>query len=113
MPLQFNEGTGPYTVTVAVTNTSQKLGQPWAATLTLQVLVSGPATYVSEIRNASFAAGETKTFSFQFSIPIGDWGPGSIQAAVRDPAAATLDGATVTYEIQEAPIDYGADVTVS
>jgi len=113
MAFIFTEGTGPYTIKVGVTNASTKAGTPWPAQLIMEIDMTGPRTYVSDIKVADYAAGERKDFSFQYSIPLGDIGSGNVIVAVSDPNGVVLDTASIGFTIEEVPIDYGADIVIS
>lgn len=113
MAFIFTEGEGPYTVNVGITNASTKGGLPWGAELHMEIAIVGPRTYVSQVRVAQYSVGERKTFPFAFSIPMGDVGNGSIQVVVSAPTGVVLNQANASFIIEEAPIDYGADVVIS
>lgn len=108
-----------YTLKVTVKNSSTKGGVAWATPLQISVFAgTGSATFVpSQISSQSFAAGETKVFTFPMNIPIGTGGQtGNIVARVFSPVdtalAAALASIVDPFTIGTVAIDYGATISV-
>ncbi len=113
-PAILEEGAS-YTMVVTVTNMSTKAGTPWEATLTIDVsaIVEGSAIMTPSVKAEYFSAGQTRSFSYPLSVPLGYGGfSGSAQALVKDPTGVTLDSATEPLTIEEIPIDYGAGIVI-
>lgn len=113
-PAILQEGAS-YTMVVTVTNLSAKAGTPWEATLTIDVsaVVDGSAIMTPSVLAEYFGAGQTRSFNFALSVPLGYGGfSGSALALVKDPAGVTLDSATELLTIEEIPIDYAAGIVI-
>lgn len=104
-----------YTMVVTITNMSFKAGEPWEATLTIDVtaIVDGSNLMTPSARNEYFSAGQVRSFSYSLNVPLG-YGllSGNAQALVKDPAGVTLDSATELLTIEEVLIDYGAGIVI-
>lgn len=113
-PAILNEG-GIYTMVITVTNMTTKAGTPWEATLTIDVsaAVDANAIMTPSVEAQYFAAGQTRTFSYALSVPVGYGGfSGSALALVKDPDGVPLDSATELLTIAEVPIDYAAGIVI-
>ena len=118
-PMALVEGSS-YTVVLTVKNISTKGGVAWPATLSVtihsavsigydQVQTLIPITTVNE----SFAAGQTKTFSYSLTVPLGIQGTeGQIGASVQSPTGVTLATAYEPLTIGILEIIYGATIVI-
>lgn len=104
-----------YTMVVTVTNLSTKGGTPWEASLTIEVsaVVDASAIMSPSLKIEYFAAGQTRTFNYALSVPLGYGGlSGSALALVKDPSGVTLDSAMEPLTVEEIPITYGAGIVI-
>ncbi len=83
-----------YTAKVHAANSSQRLGQPVAAQLSVNLVATlSSATIVSSQQSYNFAAGEAHDFTFPIAIPQGGRGAGAIKAALVSPDGTPLASA--------------------
>lgn len=116
-PVTLTEGES-YTMMVSVTNQTTRGGVLWEATLggyvEAPVMAAGwptEAYLFSGSIGGYFGPGETKNFSFPFSILVGYGGAGGAAiAVVTDPAGTTLATASEPITILVAETIYGATV---
>lgn len=116
-PYAVTEG-GSYTIRTAVTNTSYKVdpSHPVAARFVITIVVgTNVRTLLSDSMTLDFAAGEKKTPSWNFTVPVGTAGEagGVIAAAVDTTGGIQLASAGDTMTIAAATIIYGATITIA
>jgi hypothetical protein len=114
-PFSLEEGES-YTVKLTIKNTSTQGGTPVAVSLGIGISASagGTTLIASRVDAKSFAAGETKTFSYSLVIPMGLGGEsGTIAAWAEAPDGTDLATAQESLVITEMPIDYGATIVIS
>lgn len=109
-----------YTVRLTVTNQSTKLNQPTPATLKVQCVVhiTGiTADVVGESRNVAFTAGQTQSFDWGFTVPMGSGGmPMIVNGAVYSGDSAMTQlayGPAQTFTIQSEIIVYKASLIIN
>jgi len=113
-PAELIEGES-YTVRVTVTNRSTKAGMPWEATLEIVVQAATEWTTLIPVTATmqDFGAGQTRSFDYPMSVPVGTGGEtGQIIALVNDPAGVELARAREDITIISIEIIYGATVTI-
>lgn len=94
LPTGLTEGGGPYTVSLTVTNASVYTGTqtkaPYTFAITVSV-VSGGVTLLNIPNEAHpMTANQTATFTWNFSIPLGNQGPLAVAAFLNNTAGTTL-----------------------
>lgn len=103
-PNALVEGT-TYPVTVKVTNKSTKLGVASPATFTVKTsaVLAGVNLFTPVSEQATFAAGESKLFTYNFTIPAESGGKsGSITATVFDPSMKQIAQGSLAIAVQVA-----------
>ncbi|MBA7659309.1 hypothetical protein ES703_67286 [subsurface metagenome] len=113
-PVSLEEG-GSYIARLTVTNATTKAGTPWEATLTVHI--AAHTEFVTlipvQVSDENFAAGQTRTFDFPMSVPLGAGGqPGNIIARVKDPAGINVATVIEDFTIVTSEIIYGATIVV-
>ncbi|MHB8084338.1 MAG: hypothetical protein ACYDHZ_00735 [Dehalococcoidia bacterium] len=105
-----------YTANVTITNASTKAGTPVDAVLVLAAtIMAGSHNLITPwSQSPSFNAGESKSFSFPFSIPIGYGGlAGAVSITVKDPSGNSVAAGSESIAIASLPIDYNATITIT
>jgi len=118
-PLELTEGES-YTLAATITNTSTKAGVPWPVTFVIGLMarIGFPPNilYVVPIEDieSEFAAGETRVFARDFSIPLG-WGGASGYALcnARPLGLPAVAEARLDFTIAIVPIEYGATIIIA
>lgn len=106
-----------YTLKVSVTNNSTKGGVPWEATLETTLYASLDTTYLispTSTGKVRYSAGEKKTFTYPFTVPVGTAGrSGAAVAGVYDPDGKHIATGYVMYSVKAVPVTYAAIVEVT
>lgn len=120
VPLQHNspaeilEGES-YTVRLTITNLSTKAGQPWEATFTITVAAIAGGVHLIPPQDIVeyFAGGQTRSFDFPMTVPLGTGGfSGVIDALIMSPIGAFIASASEYFTIVTVEIIYGAEVII-
>lgn len=98
-----------YLARVTITNLSTIAGQPAAATLKHQVavIINDVSLLDSGLISTDYAAGESKTFDYQFAVPEGaaaGVGTDNASAQLYDPYNNLLASGALTLNVLENPI---------
>lgn len=109
---------GSYTLTATVTNNSTRSGSPVGASLLMSFSGSVGGVFVLSPSGAgnvqaSFGPGESKSFNVNFTIPFGVYGSGGFTCVVSASGAGTLAMDTISVNVQQAAINYAAQVSLS
>ena len=113
-PSQLTEGEA-YTVVLTVTNQSVKNEIPWAATLGIGISTATDSTQLipAQVSLESFAAGETRSFSYLMSVPLGTGGEtGAISGWLEDPSGFAFASTNEPLNIIAIPIEYRATIVI-
>jgi len=107
------EGSTGNVARVTVTNTTTKAGVPWPYTFKVEVdIAAGGADIFSEVRQVTFAAGETKAIDFVFNVPAGRFGSGNAYAMLLSTNEVELYAeASANFTVAEADVIPGGGIT--
>ncbi len=101
-----------YSITdIVATNASTKLGVPWAATLTVEIVLF--SDIIGSI-DYDFEAGESHTFEpLHFTPTLAQEGlTGVLTGNLKSPAGAVIASVSLSAEVGIATIDYGGGITI-
>jgi hypothetical protein len=112
-PRTLQEG-GSYTVQLTVKNTSTRGGASTGATLGvgLHVLTTAYSLIPARVEQYSFIAGETRSFSYAFNVPLDSGTDGLISAWIEDPARNIVGQAQESITITSLSTVYGATIVI-